>query len=430
MRLTGLDENPPYIDEAATAANAMCLAQQGTSAFGEKWPLFVEVLVGNWEPPMIAYPSALIALIGDGGIGSFRLFAAITVIGTIVGIFFVGRELADDRVAWLAVILATLAPWSFVAGRLFWKCPLAPFFVVWGVYFFVSGVRERTGAALMVSAISFSLALYSYQSAWAQAPLMILVVMYFAWRSDPVRFLRTSFVFSAVVIVTCVPLAILVLSGGFMRRAAEVSVFSDGVFWGLARFVRNFALHLDPRFLFVSGDTNLRHGVGGAFGQFGWLGLLAFIFGIKSIIANGTSSLRYSALGWVALLGVVTGVLAAALSNEGLPHALRANGMWPFLALLGAWMLAQATNTIAVDRIMLVAAVIYLGLFSYHYYAVYPANSYRYFSADLVSLAESEDPARWRTIANRENPIVAQYYLMRHAGMSCAESIDFVSGKD
>lgn len=403
----------------------MCLAQQGTSAFDQRWPLFVEVLVGNWEPPMIAYPSALIAHFGDGSIGSFRLFAALVVLATIAGVFLLGRELADAHTGVLAALLASLAPWSFMAGRLFWKCPLAPMFVVWGVYAFVVGLRTRSLSALILSAISFALSLYSYQSSWAQAPLMIGVLLLLGWFKDRGFLLRAVPAFLATLVLACLPLAVLVLSGGFMKRASDVSVFADGLRLGLLRFGRNYLSHFDPRFLFWSGDANLRHGVGG-FGQLSWVDLLAWIAGAWALLRVRRWITVHRELGFVAIAGTLTGAVAAALSNEGIPHALRANGMWPFLALFGAWLMAQVPNREQMNRFALAVATIFLAVFSYHHLVVYPDRAQPYFSDRLGQLARSEEPDRWRRLATEAQPVVARYYLMRDAGMRCHEAGTFI----
>lgn len=305
LRFTSLESipGPAYIDEAATAANAMCLAQQGTSALGDRWPLFVEVLVGNWEPPMIAYPTAIIAKVGDGSMGNLRLFPAIVVIGIAIAVFLLGRELADTRAGVYASLLVLLAPWSFVAGRLLWKSPLAPLFVVLGVYMFVRGLRTESASTMALSALAFALALYSYQSSWAQVPLLIAALAVAAVYARRSFVPRAGLTFGVVILVACVPLLVLLMSGGLMKRAADVSVFSDDAVIGSLRFARNYLLHFSPDFLFWSGDSNLRHGVGD-FGQLSWLDLFAILVGAGTLWKARAWCLVHRRLVLVAVLGV------------------------------------------------------------------------------------------------------------------------------
>lgn len=427
LRLTGLDSNPgpPYVDEAASAANAMCLAQAGTSAFDERWPLFVEVLVGNWEPAMIAYPSALVAYLGDGSIGSFRLIPALAVIDTILGVFFLGQELADRKTGMYAALLASLAPWSFMAGRLFWKCPFAPLFVVWGVYAFLLGLRTRSLAIISLSALAFVVSLYSYQSAWAQTPLMLVVLFIVAWKENRRFALQSIIVFACVLFFVCMPLAVLLLSGGMMKRAAEVSVFGDGYAIGTIRFARNYLMHFDPRFLFWSGDSNLRHGVGG-FGQLSWLDMFAWFVGGVALWRAPSGILSFQKLGIVAMAGILTGAVAAAMSSEGNPHGLRANGMWPFFALTSAWLLAQVKDKIVLERSVLAVSIIFILAFTFHHFVLFPTRAQEFFSDRLDKIARSEDADRWLKLARETQPVVARYYLMRYAKMSCGQAGRFV----
>jgi hypothetical protein len=428
IRFTSLETipGPPYIDEAATAANAMCLAQEGTSSFGDRWPLFVEVLVGNWEPPMIAYPTALIARVSDGSIGSLRLFPAAVVLGIAIAVFLLGQELANRRAGLFAALLVLLAPWSFMAGRLLWKCPLAPLFVTLGVYAFLRGMRTRSAATVMLSALAFALALYSYQSSWAQVPLLIAFLVMLAWHYHRDRLSLHLAVFIPTLLIACTPLIVLLLGGGLMKRAADVSVFTDGYLWGVLRFGWNYLMHLNPSFLYLSGDDNLRHGVG-AFGLLGWVDLLAVAIGAWALWKARSWCVAHGRLAVVAAAGILTGIVTGAMTNEGIPHGLRANGTWPFFALLGAWLLSQALDERRVNAAVAVVAGTFIVAFAHHHYNVFPEQAREYFSPEVQALLKSNSPERWKELALHTDAPVAHYNLMQHAGMSCTEARRFIA---
>ena len=429
LRFSFLGEIPgaPYFDEAETASNVMCLSQQGTSASGQKWPLFAELWGGNWESPLIIYPAALIALVGDGSIASFRLFPGLVVVLTIVGLFLIARELSNLRTAMFAALLAFLSPWSFVAGRLFWKCPLAPLFVIWGVYLFVLALRTRNTSTALLSALAFSLSLYSYQSAWAQTPLVIAFMLVLAFFQDRQFAKRLLVIFTITVPLACLPVLILAINGDLMQRVEDTSVFRDGHFAGLILFLQNFLPHFSPSFLYFSGDTNLRHGMGGL-GQLSWLDLLALVLGVPALLySRRFQRPQFPILGLLAIAGTIAGTFSAALTIEGIPHALRANGMWPFFALLGAWLIAQAPIRPRIDIALIAIASCFLAWFTYYHFAVYRDLSRPYFDDSMQKLAVSEDPTRWQKIATIEYPYVAGYYIMHYGQVSCREAFEFIT---
>jgi hypothetical protein len=231
--------------------------------------------------------------------------------------------------------------------------------------------------------------------------------------------------FVGTLLVMCLPLLVLSMSGGLMQRAGEVALSGNDVGAGLIQFIVNYASHLDPRFLYWSGDTNLRHGTGG-FGQLSWLDFFALLAGGWAFLIYRTRP-KYQTLGLLSLAGVLTGAVAAALSSEGIPHALRANGMWPFLALGGAWLIAQVPSRLVVERAAVLVSAAFLLVFTYYFFVMYRETSKPYFNSELEVIALSEDPARWQTIATSAHPLVAGYYLMHFGGMRCNEAGEFIS---
>ncbi len=85
-------------------------------------------------------------------------------------------------------------------------------------------------------------------------------------------------------------------------------------------FLQNYLAHFSPQFLFLSGDANPRHAVGG-FGQMLWVEaplLVAGLWRVCKRVRNPQARTERLLLGWFLLAP-----LSAALTNEGIPHALR-----------------------------------------------------------------------------------------------------------
>ena len=165
----------------------------------------------------------------------------------------------------------------------------------------------------------------------------------------------------ALVMVFC-PIVLRVARGIDTKRMMYVSIFAPD--WlkehrgdmGSARyffmtFFDNLWLHLRPSDLFGIGDPNLRHSAH-IVGQLSPLDILAVILAVAGFSWVALLSVRQmsqrTAPRWphldeseqmlvaVALSSIVAGMFAtlpAALTWEGLPHALRSIGAWPFVAL-------------------------------------------------------------------------------------------------
>jgi hypothetical protein len=101
--------------------------------------------------------------------------------------------------------------------------------------------------------------------------------------------------------------------------------------------------------------------------------------------------------------------------------------MWPFLALGGAWLIAQVPSRLVVERAAVLVSAAFLMVFTYYFFVMYRETSKPYFNSELEVIALSEDPARWQTIATSAHPLVAGYYLMHFGGMRCNEAGEFIS---
>jgi len=90
-RFTGLDRAPPGfdVDEAAIAAQVICLRTTGADADGNPWPLFAPVLGGGQASPPTLYFGALWTAIGGDSVASFRAlaaFAGVVIITSVVAV--------------------------------------------------------------------------------------------------------------------------------------------------------------------------------------------------------------------------------------------------------------------------------------------------------------------------------------------------------
>ena len=126
-----------------------------------------------------------------------------------------------------------------------------------------------------------------------------------------------------------------------------------------------------------------------------WLDTLALI-GILGLIAarvlrkipNIFENAQYQILG-ITLVGIVVGLIPAALTNEGSPHALRAISVWPFYALMTGIILSRMNDLFQSKKIasgLIVIGAIFFSIYQYHYFYKYP-----YFSQEAFEAGFSND---------------------------------------
>jgi 4-amino-4-deoxy-L-arabinose transferase-like glycosyltransferase len=351
-RFVGLDYSPPRLamDESLGAAHLGCLGTVGTSADGKPWPLFAYGFGGGFYTPVYLYFGLLWTKIFGLSIAAVRGIPAFFVTATIFGIYAVAKRIGGARLGLWALLAASVSPWGFHYSRVAWDPPLAPAFLIWCIYFWLSR-RAWWGGAL--SGAMFAGAIYSYPPMRAQAPLMFACVFLLTWRTQPDKLKRTAaFIISSIIF--SLPLLRLMISPDFMGRSSSVSIFTADyinahrgeygpIEYFVTTFLDNLATHLRPSFLFFTGDSILRHSPH-HFGEFGWLDDFALLGGLilagralfsprEAAQSRGVSP-RERRLLALALSGILLGLTPAALTWESIPHATRAIGAWPFVSLL------------------------------------------------------------------------------------------------
>ena len=146
LRFVVLEHSPPgfYGDEFRGALHAICIGETGESAYGERWPVFVRGAGGGFYTPPFLYFSAVWAKVFGYSIASFRAIAAFFSVLTIVALYGWVRRAAGPEIAAWSAFVAALSPWSFQFSRIAWDPPLAPAFLMLGLWAWTQP-RARAG---------------------------------------------------------------------------------------------------------------------------------------------------------------------------------------------------------------------------------------------------------------------------------------------
>jgi hypothetical protein len=401
-RFVRLNDTPAgfYLDEAAGAANILCIAESGISEQGQRLPLFFPEVpgTGTFFTPAYVYSGALWTKLFGTSIAALRAHIAFYSVLTILAVFAVARRFIGMDGALLATLAAAVSPWGFQFARIAWDPPLAPCFVLWGIYFFL----RRSVLSSAISGLLWAAAMYTYAPARVHVPLL-LVLLWIIERP------RRSHALTQLAALAMAIVPLVASWGTLHARANDLGIWNDA--HPVRMFFANFFSHLSVDFLVVHGDANLRHGTQ-MFGILSWVDLLALAVGLAAWRFGSRKLLLLSAGGWLSAFAVTS------LSWEGIPHALRSIVGWPFLALLSGTLLAAAcARWRIVPWLVLTCAVVFSTVFLSTYFTTYRKASAVAFDAVIRETAEHGD---WRSLRTFDYPSAAlHYYSMHYGGASC-----------
>ncbi len=393
LHLVRVDSAPPgfFDDEAAIAAQAICVAQSGHELFGARWPAFAPLIGDGLVTPVTLYVSGAWTWIFGTSIFAFRLLANVMALVGAAGVAYGGRSTRERL--WLGALVLT-SPWLFSVSRMFMD-PVFGFAALgwmFGLY-----RRERWagfGVASALAAMTYPPLRVQIALTWA----VLLVVDRAGRRARP--WLGGWARATVCAALAGTPMWLALSDPAYRARGWSLAIWNQNFMEahgltftptaanlaGLAQiYADNLRLFLTPSFLLWDGDANLRHGVG--VGVLAWVEVaaLAWIVGAR-LTRQPTPSARATVRGLLLVLASVTG---AALTNEGLPHTLRSIGAAAALAWLVADVVTQAGPR---ARATLTAAlVVGASAFAWVHLSRAPQNG-PWFQEDVVKAAAHGDP--------------------------------------
>jgi len=174
LRITGLKDLPAgfFCDEAGLGYNAFSIASEHTDENGKVMPLFFWSFGVSYKNPAFIYAAAPLVKVFGLSEFSVRLTSALYGIGTVIGIFFLGRALMGAWVGLFAALFLALCPWHLHFSRIAFELISFPFFFVIGFTAFVRYTQGRR--TLWVAMLFWGLCFYSYAVANLFVPLFVI----------------------------------------------------------------------------------------------------------------------------------------------------------------------------------------------------------------------------------------------------------------
>ncbi len=355
FRLYKIDSAPPglFPDEAMNGNNAI-----QTIETGQYKAFYPE---NNGREGLFIGLQALSLKVFGYHIWSLRIVSAIAGILTVLGLFLLVSRLFNWQIAALSSYLLAIGFWHVNFSRMGFRAIMAPLLLVWGMYFLWRGLSSGRLWNFGLSAVFWGLGFYTYITFRAM-PLMLILTLGAYWHAakkdfghEKYEFIRNQLIrglalFLLVIILAGLPIGYYFWThpADFFGRTGQLSVFvSDNP---LKQLAQNTIQTLGM-FNFA-GDYNWRHNLSSQpmlLWPVGALFILGFIRSWIKLFKTKKTHGHFSTVQTLLLSWFFVGLIPVVLSNEGLPHALRAiiivpvvfiwagEGLWWIIDKIGDW---------------------------------------------------------------------------------------------
>ncbi|MEK7593086.1 MAG: hypothetical protein AAB508_06950 [Patescibacteria group bacterium] len=359
LRVWDLGNTPPSPDwdETALGYNAYSILKTGRDEYGNFLPLTIRSF-DDYKPPLYVYVA--IPFVAFLGLDTWvvRLPSVVAGVLAVIGTFLLVQELLRydilrfdrkktfkvlrvfwEKLPFVSAFLLALSPWHIQFSRIAFEANLGVTLNIFGVYFFVRGMKSKL--FLSLSAVAFGLALYAYHSERLFVPLLGVILFIIFFRD--IKKMGVSFLLFIVVgFAVTAPLIPIFTDKTTLTRLQGTSALADQtgllarsvgkieddlhagntlgqifdnrrIVW-LQTVAGGYLSHFSLRWLFITGDNQRHHAPG--------MGLL-YLFELPFLLiglywtARRPSILRSLLLPWFFVAPI-----AASVTTE-LPHAIR-----------------------------------------------------------------------------------------------------------
>ena len=290
---------------------------------------------------------------------ALRLVSAIIGTLTVLGIYFLGKELTKkENIGLWSSLFVALSFWHINFSRISFRVIMLPFAIVWFLYFLIKAFNRKLESDktswwdLAASGFFFGLGFYTYTTFRLTGVLLLFFVLLyylivFIKKKEFKSFFGQCLFFGLIGIIVLIPLISYFVAhpADFFGRTSQVMVFAQenpikALFDSLGKHLAMFNFH---------GDWNWRHNIAGApqlEGITGFFFLIGIILSLGSLIFHKKRDPQEVLGRYILLMGFACGLLPAVLTAEGAPHALRTMGCLPF-----AFIFAGVGMNYAVEKI-------------------------------------------------------------------------------
>lgn len=375
VRIRNITTNPPelFSDEIRGYISAKNIIETGKDINGKFGLYFYNRL--EYYPPVYGYLTYLTSLVVKNNILAIRFPAVVSGTLAIVSIHFLAELLFKKKeISIFSAFFLAFLPWSIHFSRIGWEPSLLILSLILPIIFFKLFINKNKRILFFVSCFLFGFGIYTYRSLEFLAPLFLSVLIILYWKSFKHK-LKTLFLGIFIFGILTIPCLYTSITQPLMHeRAIRISTFKDGVNLSSTRtFIKNYFAHFNPKFLFISGDPNLRQNAGN--GELYWITLPLIIIGVFYLIKNFSKAESKLLLIWLLIYP-----LGGSLTNDGVPHATRTLIGAPLFAMLtaiGLFFVIKALPRFSKLIVSVIVIVLFLEFskFCHVYFDLYPQKS-------------------------------------------------------
>jgi len=326
FRFWALSSVPPglYSDEAINGNQALA------------WPKKLFYQENNGREGLFINLLAVSLRVFGPSITSLRIVPAFFGTLTVLGLYFLAKELFGKKNAIFSSFFLAISFWHINFSRIVFRAILTPFCLVYAFLFLTKGLKNESKKDLVVGGIFFGLGFYTYTA--YRFSVLILLVLFGAWyliykgkNKTKDYFIYIAYCLGSSFLVA-LPIAVyFLLNPSYLfSRIAGISVFTQAQ--PLLALSESLVKHL-AMFNFA-GDPNWRHNIANQPVLFWPIGIL-FLFGLAYSLVElffafknkkyvfGTAA--YALIIFWFFIMLLPGIL----TYEGIPHSLRTIGALP-----------------------------------------------------------------------------------------------------
>jgi 4-amino-4-deoxy-L-arabinose transferase-like glycosyltransferase len=336
-------------DEAAWGYNAYSLVTDAKDEFGVFLPYKYIESFGDFKPPVYMYLDSVPVKILGLNYFSTRFpsafFGSLTVILTYLLVLEIfPRSKEREKIGLFSSFLLAVSPWHIMLSRAAFEANVSSFFIVLGIFSFLRAINKNMWY-LLLSAVSFSITFYIFNSSRVFVPLMVIALGLIFWRKL-YSSKKQTIISMLVGLIIILPIVPFLMSPQAKLRFQEVNIFSNidliknsnqeiqndnGAIWSKVIHNRRIEYGLDfmshyfdnfnPAFLFIKGDGNQKFSTKDL-GQMYFVELPFLIAGFILLFR------RREGYYFILPIWLLLGIIPAAVARET-PHALRTEVILP-----------------------------------------------------------------------------------------------------
>lgn len=422
-RFIFLEKSPPgfYVDEASFGYNAISVMESGRDEHGILFPIYFKAF-GEYKNPIFCY--SIIPFLKIFGVSVFavRVTSAFWGLATIILMFLVVKNYQKNvQVAFFSSLILTLMPWHLIISRIAFEVVTLPFFLLLFLYFWEKYLSTTKIQFTFIAAFCMGVCFYTYSTARLLVPLYcagVFIIWFKEINKNKIIYATTT----GGLFIPLIPLFFWLQKypNTLTNRFSSLSIWNHKVhyFKNILNIFLNYINDFSVRYLFISGDTNLRHGTG----RSGTLLIscsVFFVFGILYLwYKRNDKFLRF------VIFGFITFPLSSSLTIDNF-HALRSANAIPFISILlgtGFYFLLECIrkyeNMYRVGIISITLLIfIEFSQFYWDYLIAYPKRSephFRYSISETMEFLMSQKADNFYFTPSVGQPLVMAKFFSRN----------------